>query len=122
MVCSALAIINRLNLHTSQESVNTAFLNERGNLYEGFQGRCFQENKLCRFKRSFYDLKEGPKLWNLRFRKVAKRLELHNYLNESCLFTSKKQRILIMVEYYVDDLLITSNDEAQLNEIKEKLS
>ena len=55
----ALASVHKLFIH--QMDVKTSFLN--GDL----EARSGQENKVCKFLKSLYSLKQAPKLWHEKF-------------------------------------------------------
>jgi hypothetical protein len=130
IVRAVLTIINKLNLFALQLDVTTAFLNsELGDeeiymkIPDGYN--CTEKvrrEKVCRLKRALYGLKISPKKWNEKFTEVALTLGLVNDDREPCLFTSKKSGELVILLLYVDDMLVASDNESRLNEIKMGLS
>lgn len=129
LVRSILVIINKYNLYACQLDVKTAFLNGilEEEIYmeipDGVEvNKNTKKTKVCKLNRALYGLKISPKRWNKRFSEEAQKLGLENDLHEPCLFTWKKEGKIVVVLLYVDDMLVASNDQEKLEEIKEKLS
>lgn len=128
LVRAVLAIANKYSLMISQLDVKTAFLNGTidEEIYmeipEGTQmNKNEQNDKVCELKRALYGLKISPKRWNERFTEVARKVGLENSNNEPCLFTSRNDEKFLILLLYVDDILIASNDECKLNDVKDSL-
>lgn len=80
-------------------------------------------NKVCKLKKSLYELKRSPRAWFDRFSRVPK---THHYLQcqtDHTLFvrhTSEGKCSILSV--YVDDIAITGNDEEEIHRLKQILS
>ena len=95
--------------------VKTAFLN--GELDEeiymdqpiGFVTKG-QEHKVCKLKRSIYDLKQSSRQWYLRFR-LAVLLNGFTMIEEDHrVYIKRSKGSCIILSLYVDDILLAGND------------
>ena len=120
-VLIALAAIQKLVIH--QIDVKTAFLN--GELEEEVymkQPEVFvvpsQENKVCKFIRSLYGLKQTPKQWHQKFDEVV--LSYGFSINESdkCVYSKFEHGKGVIICLYVDDMLIFGTDLEEIEKIK----
>lgn len=77
---------------------------------------------MCKLRKAFYGLKQAPKAW---YDKIAKFLTQSGYLvtpANSSLFIKANKGKLAIVLMYVDDLIITGDDEVEILITKENLS
>ena len=123
-----LDIINKFNLDVVQLDVKTAFLNgtlENEILMEIPEGTNHSKqerlNKVCKLQRALYGLRISPKRWNEKFTEVALEIGLKNDGSEPCIFTWREKEKFLILLLYVDDILMTSNCEIKLHEIKSNL-
>lgn len=124
-----LAIVNKYNLEVRQLDVKTAFLNRKldEEIYleipEGLEyEKEIKKTKVFKLEKAMYGLKISSNRWNKLFYEELKKLGLENDINEPCLFTWRKDgRVLILI-FYVDDILLASNDNNKLEEVKQSLS
>lgn len=128
LIRAVLAVINKMNLEAVQLDVKTAFLNgvlEDDIYMEIPVGTEHDEHtrrtKVCKLKKTLYGLKVSSKKWYERFTKEAKRLGLERDINDPCLFTWRKDGLLVILVLYVDDIILASNSPEKLHEIKSEL-
>uniref|UniRef100_A0ABD2WZE0 Reverse transcriptase Ty1/copia-type domain-containing protein n=1 Tax=Trichogramma kaykai TaxID=54128 RepID=A0ABD2WZE0_9HYME len=128
VIRSVFAIINKYNLEAIQLDVKTAFLNGilENDIYmeipEGVNiDEESKEKYVCRLNKALYGLKVSPKRWNEKFSEVALKLGLQNDTNEPCLYTWRFQGKLVILVLYVDDIILASNCQLKLTEIRDKL-
>lgn len=117
-VRTMLSVINKQELYAKQLDVKNAFLH--GNLTEEIymkQPEGFRDNtnRVCKLKKSLYGLKQAPRAWNLRFDKFLKKLGLKQSEYDRCLYTKINGTTRIYLLLYVDDIIITSNNENEMN-------
>lgn len=126
LVRAVLAIVNKYSSMIFQLDVKTAFLN--GTIDEEIymeipertqMSKNEQKDKVCKLKRALYGLKISPKRWNERFTEVARKVGLENNNNEPCLFTWRNDEKFLILLLYVDDILIASNGECKLNDVRQ---
>lgn len=129
LVRAVLGIINKYNLYACQMDVKTAFLN--GILNEEIYMKIpdglpvspqDKQTKVCKLEKALYGLRISPKKWNDCFTKAVESFGLKSDMYEPCLFTSHEGNKFTILLLYVDDMLIASNDQRKLEEIKTKLS
>ena len=106
-----------------QINVKTAFLN--GNLDEeiyvsqldGFivQG---QEQKVYRLLKSIYRLKPTSRCWNIKFDETIKSYGFHQSLDKAYVYKLNRDKSIIFLVLYVDDILLMGDNMKLLIEIK----
>ncbi|KAI3694073.1 hypothetical protein L1987_77032 [Smallanthus sonchifolius] len=117
-VVLSLATINNWTLR--QLDVNNAFLN--GHLTEtifmeqppGFEDS-HRPNHVCKLNRALYGLKQAPRAWFQRLSSFLLNRGFHNSRADTSLFIYNHQGILIYLLVYVDDIIITGNNENFIN-------
>lgn len=119
-----LSIANQYRFHIHQMDFKTAFLN--GDLSETIymkQPPAFEENqKVCKLNKTIYGLKQSSQEWYHSLTNVLLQEGFVAGESDKCLFTKFKDKILIYVLIYVDDLLLISNDINKMSLVKESLS
>jgi len=114
-VCLLLALVAHLDLELFQTDVKTAFLN--GILEEeidmdqpiGFVSKG-QEDKVCRLKRSIYDLKQSSRAWYFRFHEAIISFSLNMVSKDHCVYVKKTTKEIMFLTLYVDDILLAGNN------------
>lgn len=117
----ALAVSKGWNIH--QMDVHNAFLN--GNLLEevymtipaGF-ARQREYVKVCKLHKSLYGLKQGPRQWNLKLTESLVKLGFRQSHYDYSLFIKNVENDILIVLVYVDDLLITDNNQVLIDDIR----
>ena len=116
----AFAVQNNMLLH--QMDVVTAFLN--GNLEEDIymqqpDGYVQEDNKhlVCKLKKSLYGLKQSPRCWNKAFTEFMRSKEFKQSEADPCIYI----RGTSIVAVYVDDLIIATKTEGEMQLVKEVL-
>ena len=103
--------------------VKTAFLN--GHLDEsiymvqpdGFKAKG-QENKVCKLLKSIYRLKQASYSWNIRFDQAIKPCGFKQNVDEPCVYKNFKDKKVVFLVFYVDDILLIENDIRVLTSVK----
>lgn len=124
-VLIALAASNKWEIH--HLDVKTAFLN--GELKEevfvqqpeGFKIKG-SEGKVYKLHRALYGLKQAPRAWNIKLKQTFKELGFVKCSKEPSLFHRRTKKLLLLVAFYVDDLLITGTDLADIQEFKREMA
>ncbi|GKV35763.1 hypothetical protein SLEP1_g43983 [Rubroshorea leprosula] len=119
----AIAAIRHWELH--QLDVNNAFL--QGDLHEevymkipqGFT--CKDGSVFCRLRKSLYGLKQASRNWFEKFTQSLKAAGFVQSQVDYSLFTSSKGQSFVAVLIYVDDIIITGNDTARIQALKQYL-
>jgi len=102
--------------------VNNAFL--YGDLHEEVYmtlppGLCRQGERLvCRLHKSLYGLKQAPRNWFSKFLEAIKTVGFSQSHSNHSLFVQEKGSTLIMVLIYVDDIIITGNNDKAIQDLK----
>eukprot|EP00253_Pinus_taeda_P027824 PITA_27824 len=121
----ALAAQNGWKVH--QMDVKIAFLN--GDLKENVfmsQLKGFvvkgHEHKVCKLVKSLYGLKQAPRAWHEKLIGHLLKLNFKYYdLDDATLFVKKVGKTVVYLVVYVDDLLMTGNNESYIASIKKEL-
>lgn len=90
-------------------------------LPKGFYSSEKGENLVCRLVKSLYDLKQASRQWNAKLTDALLNSGYQQSHRDYSLFTKKKGSGLVIILVYVDDLLITGNDTALIEEAKHTL-
>lgn len=70
-------------------------------------------------KKTLYGLKHAPKAWYSRIESYFKKEGYHKYLYEHALFIkTKEDRKMLLVYFYINDLIFIGNDEIMVVEFK----
>ncbi|KAJ0503054.1 putative RNA-directed DNA polymerase [Helianthus annuus] len=83
--------------------------------------RNFGAKEVCRLKKSLYGLKQSPRAWFGRFTLAMKK---YGYQQSNCdhtLFLKRRGKLITCLIIYVDDMIITGNDEEEMRELKANL-
>ena len=108
-----------------QLHVNNAFLH--GDLHEEVymkmpEGIPNPSNKVCRLQKSLYGLKQASRQWHA---KLADFLKLQGYIqskNDYNLFLNTSGTDLTIAAVYVDDILLTGSNMAEIQTLKQHLN
>ena len=119
-VLLAFAVQRGMLIH--QMDVVTAFLN--GELAEeifmeqppGFV-QTGEEELVCKLKKSLYGLKQSPRCWNIAFCKFMTAQGFEESVADPCIFI-RRESVLSIVAVYVDDLIIITESEDEMDCIK----
>jgi hypothetical protein len=77
---------------------------------------------VCKLKKALYGLKQAPRAW---YGKIAEYLQFCGYSSSSSdhsLFVKRKAGLHVVVLLYVDDMIITGNDEGEVARLRGELS
>ncbi|KAK8923598.1 hypothetical protein KSP39_PZI019101 [Platanthera zijinensis] len=109
-----------------QLDIKNAFLNDdlQETVYmqqpPGFETT--RESLVCHLRKSIYDLKQSPRAWFEKFSKVVRASGFTRSSADFSLFTRHRSTGTVILLVYVDDILITGNDTAGIQQIKEQLN
>ncbi|CAL2238958.1 unnamed protein product [Prunus armeniaca] len=119
----ALAAAQNWSLH--QLDVHNAFLH--GDLHEEMymslppSCRRHGENLVCRLNKSLYGLKQASGQWFAKFSEAIQAAGYTQSKADYSLFTCKNGKSFTALLIYVDDILITGNNVAMINSLKQFL-
>lgn len=90
--------------------------------YMPSDGTSLPPNHVCRLRKSLYGLKQASRQWYKRFSSVLLRSNFFQSPADNTLFVKKVNDSFVAVLVYVDDILIASNDDLVVCQLKELLS
>lgn len=73
-------------------------------------------------KKSLYGLRQSGVQWHKKLIEKLSELGLEALAQDQCLFMSQKNGKIILIATYVDDMIIATNDNEWMDEIKRELS
>ncbi|KAH9754441.1 hypothetical protein KPL71_015444 [Citrus sinensis] len=123
-----LSLAVNLEWPVQQFDVKNAFLH--GDLSEeiymdlppGCSGPERLNQKVCKLKKSFYGLKQSPRAWFGKFTKVMVLFGYNQSSSDHTLFIKKRQGKITALIVYVDDMVVTGNDEEERKALQKYLS
>ena len=119
-----LVIVAIHDLELEQLDVKTAFLH--GDLDEDIymeQPEGFvvdgKSNMVCKLKKSLYGLKQSPRQWYKRFDHFMLESGFHRSIKDACVYFKRLGNdFWVYLLLYVDDMLIASKDQNEINKLK----
>ena len=88
---------------------------------EGFSVKG-HEHKVCKLVKSLYGLNKAPRAWYEKLTEHLLKLKFKHYdLDDATLFVKKVGKTVVYLVVYVDDLLMTGNNERYIASIKKEL-
>ncbi|KAG7557416.1 Zinc finger CCHC-type superfamily [Arabidopsis suecica] len=125
-----LAIAAVYNLSLTQLDISNAFLN--GDLdeeiymklppgYSTRKGDSLPPNAVCKLKKSLYGLKQASRQWFLKFSTTLIALGFASSYSDHTVFLKITDVLFMVVLVYVDDIIIASNNDAEVTVLKEQL-
>ncbi|CAN1141771.1 Retrovirus-related Pol polyprotein from transposon TNT 1-94 [Linum perenne] len=123
-----LSIAVNLNWPLHQLDIKNAFLN--GTLDEevymtlppGYE-KTLGPGKVCRLNKSLYGLKQSPRAWFEKFGTVVKRFGfIQSQADHTMFINHLPNNKLVVLIVYVDDIIVTGDDEAGIMLIKKQLA
>lgn len=80
-----------------------------------------KQGQVCKLKRSIYGFKQASRECNVELSKFLKNFRMKQSKRDYCLFTKVQHAKTTMVLVYVDDLIITGDDEECIGVLKQEL-
>ena len=77
---------------------------------------------VCKLKSSIYGLKKAPRSWNIIFDQAIKSFGFEQNLDEPCVYKRQRDKVVMFLVFYVDDILLIGNDVGVMSSIKVWLS
>jgi len=77
--------------------------------------------KVCRLKKSLYGLKQSPRAWFDRFRRAMVGMEYRQTNADHTVFFKHHGAHTTILAVYVDDMIITGDDESEIAQLKVRL-
>ena len=84
---------------------------------EGFISKD-EKQKVCKLQRSIYGLKQASRSWNMRFDEAIKTYGFIQNPDESCVYKFIKDKRVVFLILYVDDILLIGNNIELLSDVK----
>ena len=83
----------------------------------------FTETKVvCKLQRALYGLKQSPQVWFGRFSLAMKKYGFKQSNSDHTLFIKHKVGKVTVLIVYVDDMIITGNDEEEITRLQKELA
>ena len=77
---------------------------------------------VCRLHKALYELKQAPRDWFDKLKNALLDWGFQNFVSDTSLFIHQKGNTLIILLVYVDDILITSTNASQVNQVVKELN
>ena len=75
-------------------------------------------SRVCRLRKSLYGLKQSPCAWLGKFSEVIEKFGMQKSKSDHSVFYRNSQACIILLAVYVDDIIITGNDMANISSLK----
>lgn len=76
----------------------------------------------CRLNKALYGLRQAGRQWNIRLDAKLKKMGLTPTHGEPCLYQAHRERDVLLLLIYVDDILVTSQNVEWISEVKQQLA
>jgi hypothetical protein len=118
-----LSMANQFGWQVSQLDIETAFLNSPLN-EDIYIKNPFNKSEIVKLLKSIYGLKQAPKDWCNCFSTFIISKGMIQVESDKCVFVRRnsKNNKLTILTVYVDDILITGDDDEYIAEIKRELA
>lgn len=81
-----------------------------------------KEELVCRLQKSLYGLKQAPRQWNKTLNLFLEQIGFRRCNEDWCVYVKQTQSSKVLMLVYVDDMIIASNSEDEMNCIKSALT
>ena len=80
-----------------------------------------QESKVCKLTKSLYGLKQEPKQWHENFDSCMIENDYKSNECDKCIYSKSWNNLYVIINLYVDDMLILGSNMHVINETKNML-
>ena len=80
-----------------------------------------KENKVLCLRKALYSLRQAPRAWNAKLDSTLKQMGFQQSPHEAAVYRRGKDGNALLVGVYVDDLVITSTKEVEVQAFKEEM-
>jgi hypothetical protein len=80
-----------------------------------------QEHKVCKLIKALYGLKQAPRAWYTKMDEYLRKVGFHGSESDDTLYIRQQGSYLVILIMFVDDLLITGNNEDHIAQVKKEL-
>jgi hypothetical protein len=80
-----------------------------------------QEGKVLRLRKAMYGLRQAPRAWNSKLNDTLKKMDYTQSEHDHAMYRHSHNDDILLVEVYVDDLVITGSSLAVVEEFKEEM-
>nr|GFA57630.1 ribonuclease H-like domain, reverse transcriptase, RNA-dependent DNA polymerase [Tanacetum cinerariifolium] len=87
---------------------------------EGFTKKR-DDGKVYRLIKALYDLRQAPRAWNIKLDNTLKSLDFKKCALEQAIYTKASKDSLLLVGFYVDDLIITETPKKEIDKFKAQM-
>jgi len=122
---SLLSLAAKLNLEAHHLDIETAFLNgtlDKEIYMKAPDGLNTKEGNVWKLRKSLYGLKQASHVWNKLLDGTLKKLGFNRCGKDTCVYLYRLENKFIILAVHVDDMLIVSNSNLKLTEMKLNLT
>jgi hypothetical protein len=88
---------------------------------EGFEVKG-KEKHVMKLSKALYGLRQAPRAWNIKLDKCLKGLKFTKCASEPAVYTRGTGRNAVVLGVYVDDLIVTGSDPAEILKFKREMT
>jgi len=80
-----------------------------------------QEHKVCKLIKALYGLKQSPRAWYAKMDEYLRTVGFQRTESNDTLYVQQHGKYLVILVIYVDDLIITRNNDDHIAQVKKEL-
>ncbi|CAK1597413.1 unnamed protein product [Parnassius mnemosyne] len=113
-------ILSNKRIGSSESVILDTKITETAKRWRKMMNEC--DDCVCLLKKSLYGLRQSGLQWHKELVRMLLSIGFKALPQDQCVFVARKNEHIMLIAIYVDDLILATNDNVWLNNVKNKLS